>query len=107
MARFETWDAGGDNLYLYTEDREIKKELSRDYATAGTYYRDKGCYGWQFLIRKRVLPFLKKRFQSAEGHSKHEKKEPKNSTLNYNELQADNFENPILEPKNSEDERNV
>ena len=59
---FESWDAGGRESYLYTQDRSIAKELRKEFGCGMVYFRNEAPFGWQFLVPTRILPLLRKKF---------------------------------------------
>src|SRR5260221_14357911 len=64
MLGFESWDAGGRDAYLYTEERRIARELTAEFPCPSVCFRHNSPFACQFLIPSRLLPLLSRRYQS-------------------------------------------
>ncbi len=58
MKSIEVWDAGGDNSYLYTEDRALAKTLKKKLRRPTVYSRRMIPFGWQFTASSRVVALV-------------------------------------------------
>ena len=77
MLRVETWDAGGSESYFYTEDRSVARDLKSEFPLPSVYFRANYPFAWQFVVPKRVVPLLKRKFDCPllSAESKNEKPE--------------------------------
>lgn len=67
---FEYWDAGGNDIYVYSEVWDIARRLKKEQGRCATYMRNGYLFAWQFTIRKQRLRWLENRFgKIAEAQS--------------------------------------
>jgi len=63
---FESWDAGGESSYLYTEDRGIAQMLKEQFPRCATYIFRGALVAWQFTVPTRLIPLLKRRCRTEK-----------------------------------------
>jgi hypothetical protein len=76
MIDLECWCAGGNDLYLYTENRDFARELKKEFGAGAIYERYGKVFAWQFKVPNRTIAVLKRRFDSLRRSS--EQEEPEN-----------------------------
>ncbi len=81
MAIFESWNAGGNHSYFYTEDWLIARELIRDFPFPTVYERGNNTFAWQFLLPNRMCPLLRKKFGIQGNRQKDQTKTLKNPVI--------------------------
>ncbi len=59
--KFETWSIGNGEVFLYTEDALIAKEVREIYGSPTLYKRNRKVFAWQFRVPKKQLSFLEKK----------------------------------------------
>ena len=60
---FDSWNAGGSDAYLYTENWDFAKELRKEFGHGGVYFRNCRAMAWQFKVPNRLLPLLRKKLE--------------------------------------------
>jgi len=66
----ELWDAGGNESYLYTENWDIAKDLTKEFRRCAVYMRGSRVVAWQFRIKKTLIRPLKARFARFKKSNK-------------------------------------
>jgi len=61
IAKFENWNAGCGDVYCFTSDVAVHRELSRVNPTFATYEKGGRVIGWQHRIARCALPELERR----------------------------------------------
>ena len=75
MIEFKFWNAGKNDLYVYTETCEFAKELRKEFGWGATYERNGTIFAWQFKVPNRTIGVLKTRYESVHRSSEEEKVE--------------------------------
>ncbi len=68
ITNFEVWDAGGDDVYLYTHYWQIARTLREEFRPT-TYSKGNFDVAWQFKLPKRLIKILQRRFGLARKSS--------------------------------------
>ncbi len=63
---FETWDAGGGFLYVFTNNPEQKRKLKNILKRCATYERNGKPFAWQFRIERSKLKFIEREISKNE-----------------------------------------
>ena len=89
MKKFDSWDAGGTEVYLYTEEWSAARELKSDFPHPTVYFRGTQPFAWQFVVPKRILPLLKKKYLLRKVIiDRDEEEQPENSSIEIQEVTA-------------------
>jgi hypothetical protein len=64
--KFEYWNTGSRNSFIYTECREIAKDMLKDFGGTTVYFKRGLPFAWQWLVPSRVVPILMRRIQARD-----------------------------------------
>jgi hypothetical protein len=68
VCRFEYWEIGAREAFVYTEDRLLAERLRDDFGPATIYHSGPSAFGWQFRVPQRIVGLMKKRFAIGDEH---------------------------------------
>lgn len=88
LNRFECWNISRNEMYLYTEDCSIAKELKKEFHSVTVYFRGIHPFAWQFLVPARILPVLKKRYNAQDGFAEVEAQRCEKESIENKQLTA-------------------
>ena len=65
MDNFEFWDIGCSEVCMYTEEKSVVQEMTKQFSRRADYFKSGKKIGCHFLVPKRIVRILKRRHEKS------------------------------------------